>query len=70
MKNSLISILKRFRQCDAGATLVEYGIALSLAVAVGGGALATLGGDVSGQFSAASTAINGSGTGTGTGTGG
>jgi len=37
----------KFRKSESGATLVEYGVALILAIVVGGAALVTLGGDVS-----------------------
>ncbi|MEO5621152.1 MAG: hypothetical protein ABIQ85_09550 [Cypionkella sp.] len=67
MKTKLLSLLKRFRACNSGATLVEYGIALSLAVALGIGAFATLSGKVGGQFDKASDAFDAPAT---TGTGG
>lgn len=38
--------LKNFRKSESGATLVEYGIALILAIIVGGTALVTLAGGV------------------------
>ncbi|SLN46349.1 hypothetical protein ROJ8625_02241 [Roseivivax jejudonensis] len=56
--NALRTLLKNFRRNDDGATLVEYGIALGLAVTVGAGALLTLGGDVGSKMSAASSALN------------
>ena len=37
---------KNFRKSESGATLVEYGIALILAIIVGGTALITLAGGV------------------------
>ena len=43
MQNALLSLWVRFRHCDEGVTLVEYGIAIGLAVAVGTAALAALG---------------------------
>ncbi|MFZ1725984.1 MAG: hypothetical protein WAU13_04915 [Albidovulum sp.] len=36
----------QFRHCDEGVTLVEYGIAIALAITVGTGALLTLGGQI------------------------
>jgi len=38
MTKHIKSLLIRFKSCDQGATLVEYGIALSIAAAVGAGA--------------------------------
>lgn len=55
---SIKNLLVRFRDSDEGATLVEYGIALGIAVTVGAGALLTLGGDVNSKFSSAQTALN------------
>jgi len=43
---------------ERGATLVEYGIALFIAIAVGGTLLTGLGGTTSGNFSAANTAAS------------
>ena len=57
MKNQIKSLWIRFTKCDEGATLVEYGIALTLAVTVGAGALALLAGDVDAEFTAARTAF-------------
>ena len=37
---------KFFRKSEEGATLVEYGVALVLAIVIGGGALVALAGDV------------------------
>lgn len=58
MYNALLSAMIRLKHNDEGATLVEYGIALGLAIAVGGTALGLLADDVSGQFGDARTAIN------------
>ena len=49
----------RFTKCEEGATLVEYGIALGLAVTLGAGALALLAGDVGSTMSDASVALGG-----------
>lgn len=42
---------KTFRKSESGATLVEYGIALILAIIVGGTALITLAGGVNDNLS-------------------
>ena len=42
---------KNFRKSESGATLVEYGIALILAIIVGGTALITLAGGVNTNLS-------------------
>ena len=42
-----------FRHCDEGVTLVEYGIAITLAVAVGLGGLAALGLGINNSLGAA-----------------
>ena len=39
-------LFQNFRKSESGATLVEYGVALLVAIIVGGGALVTLGGEV------------------------
>ena len=41
MTNTLKKLIARLQSCDEGATLVEYGIALGIAVSVGAGALLT-----------------------------
>lgn len=56
MKN-LMNAMARFRDCDKGATLVEYGIALGLAVTLGAGALTVLAGDVGGRMDDAGVAL-------------
>ncbi|MDD9719728.1 Flp family type IVb pilin [Sulfitobacter sp. PR48] len=58
MTNTLKKLIARLQSCDEGATLVEYGIALGIAVSVGAGALLTLGGDVNSKFSEAKDALN------------
>jgi Flp pilus assembly pilin Flp len=50
MRTQLSQLLRRFARDDRGVTLVEYGIALILAIAVGTTALANLGGEVSTQM--------------------
>ncbi|MGV8988941.1 MAG: Flp family type IVb pilin [Cypionkella sp.] len=47
MYDKLLNLWIRFQHDDEGVTLVEYGIALTLAVAVGTTALLALGGSVS-----------------------
>lgn len=68
MRNALITTWTRFRHSDEGVTLVEYGIALILAIVVGGVALTNLGGSVSGQMDAASGLMTGTGAATSTAT--
>ncbi|PKP73563.1 MAG: hypothetical protein CVT84_12935 [Alphaproteobacteria bacterium HGW-Alphaproteobacteria-6] len=58
MRISLMKKLRSFRSNDEGVTLVEYGIALVLAVTVGTSTLLLLAGDVTGQMDAACDAIN------------
>lgn len=58
MTNILKKLIARLQSCDEGATLVEYGIALGIAVSVGAGALLTLGGDVNSKFAEAKDALN------------
>lgn len=53
------SFLTRFHRDEKGVTLVEYGIALTLAVAVGTVALSNLSTAVSGKMNAATTAMGG-----------
>jgi Flp pilus assembly pilin Flp len=46
MKTFLKTTWTRFRRDEKGVTLVEYGIAVSLAIILGVGALSVLAGDV------------------------
>ena len=46
MRNAFLKTLARFRRDDEGVTLVEYGIAISLAIALGVTALSTLADDI------------------------
>ncbi|MEY8098474.1 Flp family type IVb pilin [Falsihalocynthiibacter sp. S25ZX9] len=57
MKSIFAKTWSRFKSDERGVTLVEYGIALILAVVLGGGALATLGNDVGNKMGAASTQL-------------
>ena len=50
MRIQLSQLLRRFARDDRGVTLVEYGIALILAIAVGTTALTNLGTEVSTQM--------------------
>ena len=50
MRTQLSQLLRRFARDDRGVTLVEYGIALILAIAVGTTALTNLGTEVSTQM--------------------
>lgn len=62
MRATLMKKLRSFRSNDEGVTLVEYGIALVLAVTVGTSTLLLLAGDVTGQMDKACVAITGTGT--------
>lgn len=55
MRDALLKTWIRFRHCDEGVTLVEYGVALLLAVTVGTVALTSLGNNIT-------TAMNSAGT--------
>jgi len=57
MRNYLLSEWVRFRHCDEGVTLVEYGIAIALAVGLGTLALTTLAGEITVAMGAAGTAM-------------
>lgn len=54
MTNFLKKTVARLMKDEEGVTLVEYGIALTLAVTVGMGALTILGGDVDAEMTQAS----------------
>ena len=49
----MLKFLSSFRRDEKGVTLVEYGIALVLAITVGGFALSSLGTATSGQMTTA-----------------
>ena len=53
----LKSLFARLRRDEEGATLVEYGIALALAITLGAGALVTLSGEVGDSMAAAGSAL-------------
>lgn len=46
MRDVLLKKWIQFRHCDEGVTLVEYGIAIALAITLGTAALATLAGSI------------------------
>jgi pilus assembly protein Flp/PilA len=54
MMEFLKKTFARLQKDEEGVTLVEYGIALTLAVTVGLGALSTLGDDVDAEMTSAS----------------
>lgn len=49
----LIEIMNRLKRDESGATIVEYGVALTVVVAITAGTLTALGADVALQFSSA-----------------
>lgn len=55
MKNPIRKLFTRLRRDERGATLVEYGIALFVAIVVGGGFLITLANTTNTNFSDANT---------------
>lgn len=57
MRDYLLGQWIRFRHCDEGVTLVEYGIAIALAVAVGTGALLALGAQINTSLGVAGAAM-------------
>ena len=46
MKDALLKKWVAFRHCDEGVTLVEYGIAIALAITLGTAALSLLATDI------------------------
>ena len=57
MKDLLLKTYIRFKHDDRGVTLVEYGIAIALAVLVGTGALTLLAGEIDVSLGAAGDAM-------------
>lgn len=61
MENFLVGTLRAksraFFQTKSGATLVEYGIAITLAIVLGGGAFALLAGEISVSIGSTAAAI-------------
>ena len=53
MYDKLLNLMIRFRHDDEGVTLVEYGVAVALAVVVGTLALTALGTDITQAMGAA-----------------
>lgn len=51
MREALLKLYTSLRNDERGVTLVEYGIAIALAVALGTAALETLGDDISDAMS-------------------
>ena len=62
MRDALTKLFARFRKDEEGVTLVEYGIALILAVTVGVTVLSGLAKDVEAQMDAACSQMNGTAT--------
>ena len=54
---NLKNLARRFRKDERGVTLVEYGIAVLLAVTLGAGALVTLAGGVGSAMAEANSSI-------------
>lgn len=52
------NFFKNFRKSESGATLVEYGVALILAIIVGGTALSTLARETSSNMTETTSALN------------
>ena len=59
MYDKLLNLWVRFQHDDEGVTLVEYGVAVALAVALGTGALALLAGDIGNALGAAGAVMPG-----------
>ncbi len=57
MKKFVVKNILRLRKDEEGVTLVEYGIALTLALALGTAALQYLASDVQGSMDAAGAAM-------------
>ncbi len=59
MRDTILKLMIKLRHDDRGVTLVEYGIALTLAVTFGAAALIALGGEIGGAATAAGAAMPG-----------
>lgn len=57
MRSTLKGLFGRFSRSESGATLVEYGIAVVLAVIVGTGGLIAMANSVNGNMNTANTAM-------------
>ena len=55
----MTKLVRRFWRDEDGATLVEYGIALIIAITVGGGLLSTLATNTDSNFTDANDAVVG-----------
>ncbi|WP_281842650.1 Flp family type IVb pilin [Sinisalibacter aestuarii] len=62
MRNFVRKTMLRLRKDERGVTLVEYGIAIALAVSLGTGALLSLGGEIGGAMNAAGAQMPGDST--------
>lgn len=62
MKLFKLASLRRLKKDEEGVTVVEYGIALAVALGIGATIYTGLSGAVSGRMTAATTLMNGSGT--------
>ena len=56
---NIIRSVRSFVQAEEGATMVEYGLMIALIAAAGITVVTTLGTNISGKFSAVSTAVGG-----------
>lgn len=57
MRDFILKTLVALRHDERGVTLVEYGIALSIALGIGAIVYTTLAGDISGAMTAAGSAM-------------
>lgn len=57
MRMFIINNLRRLKLNDKGVTLVEYGLALAVALGIGALTASTLSGDIDGAMNAAGTAM-------------
>jgi pilus assembly protein Flp/PilA len=57
MQDFILKTIISFKSDERGVTLVEYGIAIALAVTLGAGALTLLGGEIGVAMGAAGTAM-------------
>ena len=59
MHDMIRKMMLRFRDSESGATLVEYGIAITLAIVVGGALLTQLGGAIQDNITDAEAVMQG-----------
>ena len=50
MKTQIVKMMSRFRRDESGATIVEYGVALLIVIAIGTVTIGAIGGGVSTIF--------------------